>query len=84
MDRLIVLEHGRIVEAGSHDELLRQDSHYAKLWRHQSGGFLPDELPVDTVALGDAPLIDEGPVDDMRAEEQPEPNTNDEPMPART
>jgi ATP-binding cassette subfamily B multidrug efflux pump len=40
MDRLIVLEAGRIVEQGTHDELLRLGGHYAKLWRHQSGGFL--------------------------------------------
>jgi ATP-binding cassette subfamily B multidrug efflux pump len=40
MDRLIVLEAGRIVEQGTHDELLRLGGHYHKLWRHQSGGFL--------------------------------------------
>ena len=44
MDRLIVLDRGRIVEQGTHDELLRRDGHYAALWRHQSGGFLPDVL----------------------------------------
>jgi ATP-binding cassette subfamily B multidrug efflux pump len=47
MDRLIVLDHGRIVEQGSHEELLRLNGHYAALWRHQSGGFLPDLLPED-------------------------------------
>jgi ATP-binding cassette subfamily B multidrug efflux pump len=40
MDRLIVLEHGRIVEQGSHAELLAHGGHYATLWRRQSGGFL--------------------------------------------
>jgi ATP-binding cassette subfamily B multidrug efflux pump len=44
MDRLVVLEAGRIVEEGSHTELLRRDGHYAKLWRHQSGGFIANEL----------------------------------------
>ena len=43
MDRLVVLEQGRIVEQGSHGDLLRQNGHYAKLWRHQSGGFLPND-----------------------------------------
>jgi ATP-binding cassette subfamily B multidrug efflux pump len=40
MDRLIVLDHGRIVEQGTHDELLRRNGHYAALWRRQSGGFI--------------------------------------------
>jgi ATP-binding cassette subfamily B multidrug efflux pump len=40
MDRLVVLDHGRIVEQGAHDELLRANGHYAALWRRQSGGFI--------------------------------------------
>jgi ATP-binding cassette subfamily B multidrug efflux pump len=44
MDRLLVLEQGRIVESGTHDELLRLGGHYEKLWRHQSGGFLADDV----------------------------------------
>jgi ATP-binding cassette subfamily B multidrug efflux pump len=40
MDRLVVLDRGRIVEQGSHAELLRADGLYAALWRRQSGGFL--------------------------------------------
>ena len=42
MDRLIILDHGRIVEQGTHDQLLRLNGHYAALWRRQSGGFLVD------------------------------------------
>jgi len=43
MDRLVVLEQGRIAESGTHDELLRLGGLYEKLWRHQSGGFLTDD-----------------------------------------
>lgn len=43
MDRLIVLDKGRIVEQGSHLELLEKNGLYAKLWTHQSGGFLSEE-----------------------------------------
>ena len=45
MDRLIVLDHGRIVEEGSHAELLRRNGHYAALWRRQSGGFIDAAPP---------------------------------------
>ncbi|MCA3107171.1 MAG: ABC transporter ATP-binding protein [Rhodocyclaceae bacterium] len=48
MDRLVVLDAGRIVEQGTHEELLRLGGHYAVLWRHQSGGFLPEALPAET------------------------------------
>jgi len=40
MDRLIVLDNGRIVEEGDHASLLARGGLYAKLWAHQSGGFL--------------------------------------------
>jgi ATP-binding cassette subfamily B multidrug efflux pump len=42
MDRLIVLEHGRVVEEGDHHSLLAKGGLYARLWSHQSGGFLGD------------------------------------------
>jgi ATP-binding cassette subfamily B multidrug efflux pump len=41
MDRLIVMEKGRIIEDGSHDELLDKNGLYARLWTRQSKGFLP-------------------------------------------
>ena len=44
MDRLIVLDKGRIVEEGTHTELLANNGLYAKLWAHQSGGFLPEQV----------------------------------------
>ncbi|MGW2014659.1 ABC transporter ATP-binding protein [Streptomyces sp. NPDC001927] len=42
MDRLIVLDRGQIIEQGTHQELLATGGAYAKLWQHQSGGFLDD------------------------------------------
>jgi ATP-binding cassette, subfamily B, bacterial len=42
MDRLVVLDRGRIIEQGTHHELLATKGAYAKLWQHQSGGFLTD------------------------------------------
>jgi ATP-binding cassette, subfamily B, bacterial len=48
MDRLIVMDRGRILEQGSHEELLRAEGVYARLWQHQSGGFLDadDDAPL--------------------------------------
>ncbi|RDI59250.1 ABC transporter ATP-binding protein [Microvirga subterranea] len=40
LDRLVVIDRGRIVEEGSHRELLARGGLYARLWRRQSGGFL--------------------------------------------
>jgi ATP-binding cassette, subfamily B, multidrug efflux pump len=45
MDRLVVLDRGRIVEQGTHAELLRAGGHYAELWRRQSGGFIDSAPP---------------------------------------
>jgi ATP-binding cassette subfamily B multidrug efflux pump len=42
MDRLIVLDNGRIIEQGDHQTLIKQGGLYATLWAHQSGGFLGD------------------------------------------
>lgn len=40
MDRLIIMDEGKIVEQGSHDSLLQQDGLYASLWKRQTGGFI--------------------------------------------
>ena len=72
----------------------RLQGHYEKLWRHQSGGFLAHDMPEAAAAATAevaplvpamdpeaAPVLEDGPVDDMRAAEQPEPSINDEPIP---
>jgi len=51
MDRLLVLDGGRVVEEGDHRTLLAQGGIYAKLWAHQSGGFLADEPDDGTIAV---------------------------------
>ncbi len=46
MDRILVFDKGKIVEEGSHDFLLKLDGLYARMWKMQVGGFLPDRPPV--------------------------------------
>ena len=55
MDQLVVLDRGQIVEKGTHQELLRLNGTYARLWQHQSGGFLDDD--VETTMLAGAPRL---------------------------
>jgi len=43
MDRLVIMDRGRIVEEGTHNELLALNGHYASLWRRQSGGFFTED-----------------------------------------
>jgi len=76
MDRLIVLEAGRIVEEGTHDQLLRGGGHYAQLWRFQSGGFLANELAPTETAVE---LPEEAPVDELRTATRPEPTVTNAP-----
>ncbi len=42
MDRILVFDQGKIIEHGSHQELLNKNGHYAHMWQMQAGGFLPD------------------------------------------
>ena len=81
MDRLIVLDAGRIVEQGSHDELLRMDGHYARLWKHQSGGFLAHDAPATQTPV--APQDETAP-EEKSATQMPEPGSDDAPVATRT
>src|SRR5262245_63981608 len=51
MDRLIVLDRGRIVEHGDHRALLARGGLYARLWAHQSGGFLGEDAEDDAIQV---------------------------------
>ncbi|HXR49864.1 MAG TPA: ABC transporter ATP-binding protein, partial [Verrucomicrobiae bacterium] len=42
MDRIIVMDDGKIIEQGTHKELLHLNGQYAKLWQRQSGGFIEE------------------------------------------
>ncbi|MBX4953575.1 ABC transporter ATP-binding protein [Rhizobium binae] len=44
MDRIVVLDHGRIVEEGRPDELVERDGLFARLWKRQTGGFIPVDV----------------------------------------
>jgi len=43
MDRILVFDQGKIIEDGSHQQLLQRNGHYAHLWNMQAGGFLPEK-----------------------------------------
>jgi ATP-binding cassette subfamily B protein len=47
MDRILVFDQGKVVEEGSHNELMAKAGHYARMWKMQSGGFLP-EAPIES------------------------------------
>jgi ATP-binding cassette subfamily B multidrug efflux pump len=68
MDRLIVLDRGRIVEEGEHRALLAQGGLYARLWAHQSGGFLGDEAQEGGAVVG---ILGDASNDEIEAEASP-------------
>ena len=84
MDRLIVLDAGCIIEQGSHEELLRLDGHYAKLWKHQSGGFLAADDVVPKADAKRAVAVDILATDVSTSSLPPGPAVEDAPVPART
>jgi ATP-binding cassette subfamily B protein len=51
MDRILVFHEGRIIEDGSHQKLLEQNGHYARMWYMQAGGFLPETDEEERLAV---------------------------------
>lgn len=43
LDRILVFDQGKVIEEGTHEELLGMNGHYAHMWEMQAGGFLPDD-----------------------------------------
>ena len=81
MDRLVVLDRGTVVEHGSHEELLGAGGAYAKLWRHQSGGFLGESAEPSPAR----PLAPESVPGDLPGPAGPGPDGHHgTPAPART
>ncbi len=72
MDRLLVLDRGRVVEEGDHKTLLAAGGIYAKLWAHQSGGFLAD----DADDAEDGAIEVEQPASEAAVEEEVERDTS--------
>ena len=54
MDRLIVMDQGKIAEQGTHDELVALNGIYAQLWQRQTGGFLVQQQHTKTDNLHEA------------------------------
>ena len=76
MDRLVVLDHGRIVEQGHARRAAAAGGHYARLWRRQSGGFLAHDVVATET---ETELPEEQPVDELRTETS-EPSVEDAPV----
>jgi ATP-binding cassette subfamily B multidrug efflux pump len=63
LDRLIVMDKGRIVEEGDHATLLARGGLYARLWAHQSGGFIgetDEDEPIPAYATGSSTRASQG------------------------